>query len=217
MDDQSPQPGAAPGATLGWASHEIDTAEPSLIQARLGPLSAEDSPWRPIALQYLAMLDIRIGHKAEAANDPPIVANDISTPEDMRNMANGLAEALGAPPPPPNATSRPRASFRLHHDQPQDDWRPLMSRMMFLPKRPQPAAKDDRILIGRRAALALPLALTGCGFIGGDQIAAAAGQADRRDGLLNRARRRPDLDTGCDAARRRGRAGMAAAGRQCHA
>jgi hypothetical protein len=34
-------------ATLGWAAHEIDTAEPSLIQARLEPLSAEDSPWRP--------------------------------------------------------------------------------------------------------------------------------------------------------------------------
>lgn len=99
MDDQSLNPVLRQVAVMSWASHEIDTAEPSLIQARLGPLSAEDSPWRPIALQYLAMLDIRIGHKAEAITTLQSVANDISTPEDMRNMANGLAEALGAPPP----------------------------------------------------------------------------------------------------------------------
>jgi hypothetical protein len=84
-------------ATLGWAAHEIDTAEPSLIQARLEPLSAEDSPWRPIALQYLALLDLRTGHQDEAAKTLREVADDVSTPEDMRRMANGLAQALGAP------------------------------------------------------------------------------------------------------------------------
>ena len=84
-------------ATLGWASHEIDTAEPSLIQARLEPLAAEASPWRPVALQYLALLDLRIGHRAEAATTLQALANDVSTPDDMRRMANGLAQALGAP------------------------------------------------------------------------------------------------------------------------
>jgi hypothetical protein len=84
-------------ATLGWAAHEIDTAEPSLIQARLEPLAAEGSAWRPIALQYLALLDLRIGHRDEAVKTLLEVANDVSTPDDMRRMANGLAEALGAP------------------------------------------------------------------------------------------------------------------------
>ena len=85
-------------ATLGWASHEIDTAEPSLIQARLESLSAADSPWRPIALQYLAMLSIRTGHKDQAIKTLQQVAGDVSTPADMRNMANAMAQALGAPP-----------------------------------------------------------------------------------------------------------------------
>ncbi|MCB8874309.1 DUF2659 family protein [Acidisoma silvae] len=86
-------------ATLGWASHEIDTAEPSLIQARLEGLAADSSPWRPLALQYLALLSIRTGHKDQAIKTLQQVAGDISTPADMRNMANALAQALGAPPP----------------------------------------------------------------------------------------------------------------------
>jgi hypothetical protein len=98
MNDGSLSPVLRQVATLGWASHEIDTAEPSLIQARLEPLSAEDNPWRPIALQYLALLDIRLGHADEAVKTLQSVANDISTPDDMRRMANGLAQALGAPP-----------------------------------------------------------------------------------------------------------------------
>ena len=85
-------------ATLGWASHEIDTAEPSLIQARLEDLAADNSPWRPIALQYLALLSIRTGHKDQAIATLEKVADDISTPTDMRNMANAMAQALGAPP-----------------------------------------------------------------------------------------------------------------------
>ena len=97
MNDNSLGPVLRQVATLGWAAHEIDTAEPSLIQARLETLAAQDSPWRPIALQYLALLDLRIGHRDEAAKTLQEVANDISTPDDMRRMANGLAQALGAP------------------------------------------------------------------------------------------------------------------------
>ncbi len=97
MNDDGLNPVLRQVATIGWASHEIDTAEPSLIQARLGPLSAADSPWRPIALQYLAMLDLRIGHRDEAAKTLQTVANDVSTPDSMRRMANGLAQALGGP------------------------------------------------------------------------------------------------------------------------
>ncbi len=97
MDDGGLNPVLRQVAILGWASHEIDTAEPSLIQARLGPLSAADSPWRPLALQYLALLDLRIGHRDEAVRTLQSVAADISTPDSMRQMANGLAQALGSP------------------------------------------------------------------------------------------------------------------------
>ncbi len=107
MNDDGLNPALRQVATIGWASHEIDTAEPSLIQARLGPLSAADSPWRPIALQYLAMLDLRIGHRDEAAKTLQTVANDISTPDSMRRMANGLAQALGAPASGGNTLSSP--------------------------------------------------------------------------------------------------------------
>jgi hypothetical protein len=97
MNDGSINPVLRQVATLGWAAHEIDTAEPSLIQARLEVLAAEGNPWRPIALQYLALLDLRVGHRDDAERTLQEVANDISTPDDMRRMANGLAQALGAP------------------------------------------------------------------------------------------------------------------------
>jgi hypothetical protein len=96
MDDGSINPVLRQVAIMGWASHELDTAEPSLIQARLGPLSAADSPWRPLALQYLALLDLRLGHRAEAAATLQSVADDASTPDDMRRTAAALAQALGA-------------------------------------------------------------------------------------------------------------------------
>ncbi len=98
MNDGSLSPVLRQVATLAWASHEIDTAEPSLIQARLELLSADGNPWRPIALQYLALLDIRMGHTDDAVRTLQSVANDISTPDDMRRMASGLTQALGAPP-----------------------------------------------------------------------------------------------------------------------
>ena len=97
MNDGALNPVMRQVATLGWAAHEIDSAEPSLIQARLETLSAEGNPWRPIALQYLALLDLRTGHKDDAARTLLEVAHDISTPDDMRRLANGLAQALGAP------------------------------------------------------------------------------------------------------------------------
>jgi hypothetical protein len=97
MNDGSLSPVLRQVATLGWAAHEIDTAEPSLIQARLETLAAEGNPWRPVALQYLALLDLRTGHRDEAAKTLQDVANDPSTPDDMRRMANGLAQALDAP------------------------------------------------------------------------------------------------------------------------
>lgn len=98
MNDSAISPVLRQVATLSWASHELETAEPSLIQARLGPLSADSSPWRPIALQYLGLLSIRTGDTKGAIKTFQSVANDISTPADMRNMANAMAQALGAPP-----------------------------------------------------------------------------------------------------------------------
>jgi hypothetical protein len=99
MDNAGINPVLRQVAVMGWASHELDTAEPSLIQARLGPLSADDSPWRPLALQYLALLDLRLGHRAEAITALQSVANDASTPADMRSTASALMQALGAPAP----------------------------------------------------------------------------------------------------------------------
>lgn len=98
MSDGSISPVLRDVAILGWASHALETAEPSLIQAKLETLAAAGNAWRPIALQYLALLDIRTGDKAAAIKKFQSVADDVSTPTDMRNMANAMAEALGAPP-----------------------------------------------------------------------------------------------------------------------
>jgi hypothetical protein len=94
MSDDSVNPVLRQVAILGWASHALDTAEPSLIQARLQPLASDDSAWRPMALQDLALLDLRQGNRAAAAKRFQTLADDVTTPDDMRRLAGALAQAL---------------------------------------------------------------------------------------------------------------------------
>jgi hypothetical protein len=94
MSDDSVNPVLRQVAILGWASHALDTAEPSLIQARLQPLADDSSAWRPMALQDLALLDLRQGNRAAAAKRFQTLADDVTTPDDMRRLAGALAQAL---------------------------------------------------------------------------------------------------------------------------
>jgi hypothetical protein len=42
--------------SLLWAQHELDTGDPSMLEARLKALTSPDNPWRALAQEQLALL-----------------------------------------------------------------------------------------------------------------------------------------------------------------
>ena len=66
--DSSADPLLRDLASLLWAQHQIDTGDPSLLQARLKALAAPDNPWHALAEEQLALLDLRQG-KTDQARD----------------------------------------------------------------------------------------------------------------------------------------------------
>ncbi len=83
-------------ATLQWALHQIDTADPAVLEARLQPLAVATNPWHPLASEALAMLDLRRG-KLDAARDTlTALTRDVTAPEGVRRRAEGLLGRLGS-------------------------------------------------------------------------------------------------------------------------
>lgn len=84
-------------ASLEWAMHEIDTGDPGLIAARLGPLAAPDNPWHTLAEEQQALLALRQGKRDDARAILRRLAADVTAPDGVRGRANGLLARLGDP------------------------------------------------------------------------------------------------------------------------
>jgi hypothetical protein len=82
-------------ADLLWAQRLLDSADPGLLAARLKALAAPDNPWRPLAEEQLALLDLRQGHVAAAKETLRKLAQDGGLPQDLRGRAGGLLAQLG--------------------------------------------------------------------------------------------------------------------------
>lgn len=82
-------------ANLLWAQHQIDTADPSLLAARLKALAEPDDPWRPLAEEQLALLDLRQGKMAAAKTTLTRLAEDLTAPSGVRGRAVELLGRLG--------------------------------------------------------------------------------------------------------------------------
>jgi hypothetical protein len=82
-------------ANLLWAEHEIDTADPSLLAARLKALAEPDNPWRPLAEEQLALLDLRQGKTTTAKAAFTRLADDLTAPRGVRGRAVALLGRLG--------------------------------------------------------------------------------------------------------------------------
>ncbi len=100
--------GAAPRllrdlASLTSAQHQLDSGDPVLLKQRLEVLTSQDNPWRPMAQQVIALLDIRTGHLHEAATLIQRITLDPTAPQDMRQMASDLLSTL-----PPDALASPK-------------------------------------------------------------------------------------------------------------
>lgn len=84
-------------ATLYWVTRQIDSGDPGLLLARIGPLAAPDHPLRALAAEAQALLAIRQDKPDTARDILKRLAQDVTAPDGVRGRANGLLAQLGAP------------------------------------------------------------------------------------------------------------------------
>ncbi len=82
-------------ASLLWAQHQIDHGDPAIVTARLQPLTAPGGRWRTMALEQLALLDLRQGKVDDARTNLRKLAEDIDAPAGVRGRASSLNSRLG--------------------------------------------------------------------------------------------------------------------------
>lgn len=83
-------------ATLMWALHSVDTAEPGAVEARVLPLAADGAPWRASAREVLALVAIRRGNTEQARRSLEAILADQAAPQGVRDRAGRLLGGLGS-------------------------------------------------------------------------------------------------------------------------
>lgn len=86
-------------ATLLWAQRQLDAGDPAAIEARLRPLADGNGPWRALAQEQLAWLDLRQGQDQQARDLLRGLAADPLAPQGVRTRAGGLLAQLGESAP----------------------------------------------------------------------------------------------------------------------
>lgn len=81
-------------AVLLWTEHQLATGNPQILRERLTPLLAPGNPWRPLAREAAALLDIRLGQKVAAKKELETLAMDITAPLGLRERAGALLQRL---------------------------------------------------------------------------------------------------------------------------
>ena len=82
-------------ASLLWAQHQIDSGDPSLLEARLKALAAPNNPWHALADEQLALLALRQGKVDQARTTLRRLAQDATAPNGVRGRAGALLGRLG--------------------------------------------------------------------------------------------------------------------------
>lgn len=78
-------------ATLMAVAHGLSDGDPKELEARLAPLVVADNPWRPSALELMALLAVRTGDLERARGLLADLAEDASAPPSVRERAKALA------------------------------------------------------------------------------------------------------------------------------
>ncbi len=86
-------------ATLTRVNHQLDTGNPVELKQQAEALTAADNPWRPMAEQAIALLDLRAGKPSEAAAVFRRLSVDPLSPPAIREMAGDLLQTLPTQPP----------------------------------------------------------------------------------------------------------------------
>jgi hypothetical protein len=82
-------------AVLQSVLHEIGTADPAVLSARLKPLAEPTNPWHALADEAQALIDLQQGDKVTARDILKRLAQDATAPDGVRGRANGLLARLG--------------------------------------------------------------------------------------------------------------------------
>ena len=97
-------------ATLSRVQHQLDSGDPLILRQQAEALTAPENPWRPMAEQVIALIDLRAGKPAEALAIMKRLSVDALAPAGVREMAGDLMQTIDvpaapAPPPAPPAAS----------------------------------------------------------------------------------------------------------------
>ncbi len=90
-------------ALVTSAQHQVDTADPVILKQTMEALTSADNPWRPMAEQVIALIDLRQGKTHEANEVLRRLTIDPTAPDGIRQMASSLIAALPPEPSPPRA------------------------------------------------------------------------------------------------------------------
>ena len=99
-------------ATLKSLMLRADTLDPATLKQELGLLSAPGAPFRLLAQEQMAMVDLRGGDTAATLTALAAITADAQVGSGLRDRVNGLIVALGGSlpdvaPPAPDAVPEP--------------------------------------------------------------------------------------------------------------
>jgi hypothetical protein len=98
--DRAADPVLRDVATLMWVMRQIDTGDPAVLEARLGPIAAANSPLRAMAAEAQALLALRQGRTEAAREALTRLSKDVTVPDGVRGRANGILAQIGGSPAP---------------------------------------------------------------------------------------------------------------------
>jgi hypothetical protein len=109
-------------ATVTSAQHQVDSADPVLLKQTMEGLTSPENPWRPMAQQIIAVIDIRLGKMREAADIMKRLEADPVAPEGIRQMVADLMTTLPpdalAPLPAPISPVSPHGAAAVKPPRP---------------------------------------------------------------------------------------------------
>lgn len=82
-------------ARLLAVQHQLDGGDPAKLSAELQPLVESDAPYRPLALEMLALVALQQGDTAAAREHLQEVADDLVAPAGARTRATQLLATIG--------------------------------------------------------------------------------------------------------------------------
>jgi hypothetical protein len=94
QDNPAADPALRSIATLLWCQHQLDTGDIPTLRSRLSLLTGPGKAWNGLAVEALAVLDVREGHRDDARKKLSALVDSGETPAGVRNRAQDMMQAL---------------------------------------------------------------------------------------------------------------------------